>query len=155
LLIPIVTGPGKKNREKIEHNITMTMMSLNPLKDMSTIRTPPTNEVEFEASCAPTSDESFCTSSSRLTDEDGCCLFDDEELAMYLEEGKRVIRAEAHALQVLSDTMDDTSDFARTVALLRRAIGRVVVTGVGKSGIIGQKICATFASTGTPSFFVQ
>jgi arabinose-5-phosphate isomerase len=131
------------------------MISLSSLKELSNSRTPPTNEVEFEGSCATTSDESYCTSSSLLTDEDECCLFDSEELAIYLEEGKRVIQAEAHALQVLSNNMDATSDFARTVALLRRTIGRVVVTGVGKSGIIGQKICATFASTGTPSFFVH
>ena len=45
--------------------------------------------------------------------------------------------------------------FAKAVALLRAAKGRVIVTGIGKSGHVGQKVAATFASTGTPSFFVH
>src|SRR5262245_26756436 len=45
--------------------------------------------------------------------------------------------------------------FEEAVAMLAAARGRVIVTGIGKSGHIGQKVAATFASTGTPSFFVH
>ena len=45
--------------------------------------------------------------------------------------------------------------FARAVELLRAAEGRVIVSGVGKSGIIARKIAATFTSTGTPSVFIH
>jgi arabinose-5-phosphate isomerase len=45
--------------------------------------------------------------------------------------------------------------FARAVAILKNARGRVIVSGIGKSGHVGQKIAATFASTGTPAFFVH
>ncbi|MBV8918268.1 KpsF/GutQ family sugar-phosphate isomerase, partial [Bradyrhizobium sp.] len=47
------------------------------------------------------------------------------------------------------------SPFAETVALIRQASGRVIVTGIGKSGHIARKIAATLASTGTPAFFVH
>jgi arabinose-5-phosphate isomerase len=67
--------------------------------------------------------------------------------------GQRVIRREAGALQVLAEGLDDS--FARAVTLLMAAKGRVIVSGMGKSGHIARKIAATFASTGTPAHFVH
>ena len=61
-----------------------------------------------------------------------------------------VIRAEVKAIQDMADLLGD--DFLKAVALLSNCSGRVVVTGVGKAGIIGQKLSATLASTGTPSY---
>ncbi len=68
-----------------------------------------------------------------------------------LEEARAVIRQERDALDVLEKSLDDT--FCRAVQLIHSASGRVIVTGVGKSGLIGRKIAATLASTGTPAFF--
>lgn len=67
--------------------------------------------------------------------------------------GQRVIAAEAHALRQLGAALGQ--DFASIVALLHRAQGRVIVSGMGKSGHIARKIAATFASTGTPAMFVH
>lgn len=72
---------------------------------------------------------------------------------MILEEAKRVIRVEAEALLALADSLD--GEFEKAVHLILSAQGRVVVTGMGKSGIICQKIAATMASTGTPAFFLH
>ena len=63
------------------------------------------------------------------------------------------IRDEAQAVLGLIDQMDE--DFDRAVDLILHCQGKVIVTGVGKSGHIGAKIAATLASTGTPSFFVN
>jgi arabinose-5-phosphate isomerase len=70
-----------------------------------------------------------------------------------LATGRRVIRREAEALAALADTLGDT--FGRAVGLLMAAKGRVIVSGMGKSGHIARKIAATFASTGTPAHFVH
>lgn len=70
-----------------------------------------------------------------------------------LEEGKRVLAIEARAVQALVDRLDDA--FAKAVDLLFTCKGKVVVSGMGKSGLIGQKIAATLASTGTPAFFLH
>jgi arabinose-5-phosphate isomerase len=70
-----------------------------------------------------------------------------------LEEARRVIRVEAEALLTLADTLD--GDFLRAVQLILASQGRVVVTGMGKSGIICQKIASTMASTGTPALFLH
>ncbi len=70
-----------------------------------------------------------------------------------LSEAKKVIRIEAEALQALADSIDGA--FEQAVRLILAAPGRVVVTGMGKSGLIGQKIASTLASTGTPSFFLH
>lgn len=70
-----------------------------------------------------------------------------------LATGQRVIRREAGALETLAETLDDS--FARAVGLLMAAKGRVIVSGMGKSGHIARKIAATFASTGTPAHFVH
>lgn len=72
---------------------------------------------------------------------------------MSLETAKRVLRIEAEAIAGLIDRLDERFDQA--VELLYRCKGRVVVTGMGKSGLIGRKIAATFASTGTPSQFLH
>ena len=68
-------------------------------------------------------------------------------------EAKKVIRIEAEALQALADSIDGA--FEEAVQLILAAPGRVVVTGMGKSGLIGQKIASTLASTGTPAFFLH
>lgn len=67
--------------------------------------------------------------------------------------GKQVLQIEADAILALHDRIDDA--FAQACQTLLRCEGRVVVTGMGKSGHIGSKIAATFASTGTPAFFVH
>ncbi|MFZ5698203.1 MAG: KpsF/GutQ family sugar-phosphate isomerase [Pseudomonadota bacterium] len=67
--------------------------------------------------------------------------------------GQRVLRMEADAVAALEHRIDDS--FNRACALLLACRGRVIVTGMGKSGHIGSKIAATLASTGTPSFFVH
>ena len=66
---------------------------------------------------------------------------------------QRVIRQEAEALNTLADQLGDS--FAHAVDLLLNAKGRVIVSGMGKSGHIARKIAATFASTGTPAHFVH
>ncbi len=71
----------------------------------------------------------------------------------FLTVAGRVIREEAAALGVLADSLDDS--FAAAVDLLLNAKGRVIVSGMGKSGHIARKIAATFASTGTPAHFVH
>jgi len=66
---------------------------------------------------------------------------------------KRVLEIEAAAIEGLIDRLDER--FERAVELLYECKGRVVVTGLGKSGLIGRKIAATLASTGTPSLFLH
>lgn len=73
--------------------------------------------------------------------------------AVIVEEAKRVIRVEAEALLALAESLN--GEFAKAVDLIISAQGRVVVTGMGKSGIICQKIASTFSSTGTPAFFLH
>lgn len=73
--------------------------------------------------------------------------------AKFLLAAKRVITQEADALMALSDQLDDS--FGEAINLLLNATGRVIVTGMGKSGHIARKIAATFASTGTPAHFVH
>lgn len=72
---------------------------------------------------------------------------------MILEEAKKVIRIEAEALLALAETIN--GEFERAVRLVLDSRGRVVVTGMGKSGLVGQKISSTMASTGTPAFFLH
>jgi arabinose-5-phosphate isomerase len=70
---------------------------------------------------------------------------------------RRTIDTEREGLVALGRALDDglAAPFAETVALIRAATGRVVVTGMGKSGHIGRKVAATLASTGTPALFVH
>jgi arabinose-5-phosphate isomerase len=70
-----------------------------------------------------------------------------------LATAKRVLQIESEAIAGLIDRLDER--FERAVELLRGCKGRVVVTGLGKSGLIGRKVAATFASTGSPSFFLH
>jgi len=71
--------------------------------------------------------------------------------------GENVVRIEAEALRALADRIGGpmAKDFERAVTLLAACTGRVVVTGMGKSGIIGRKIAATLSSTGTPALFLH
>ncbi len=71
----------------------------------------------------------------------------------YIESAQRTIRMEADAVQQQAKHLDD--NFITACELILNCQGRVVVTGMGKSGHIGNKIAATLASTGTPSFFVH
>jgi arabinose-5-phosphate isomerase len=70
-----------------------------------------------------------------------------------LETAKRVLRIEADAIRDLIERLD--ARFVKAVDLLLACKGRVVVTGMGKSGLVGRKIAATLSSTGTPSFFLH
>lgn len=67
--------------------------------------------------------------------------------------GRRVLRLETEALAGVEQRLGE--GFARAVALIVRAKGRVIVTGVGKSGLIARKIAATLTSTGTPATFLH
>jgi arabinose-5-phosphate isomerase len=70
-----------------------------------------------------------------------------------IDEARRVIRVEAQALSAMADRIDVS--FERAVDLILASSGRVIVSGMGKSGLIGQKIASTMASTGTPAFFLH
>ena len=74
-------------------------------------------------------------------------------LARDLAVGRRVIRAEIEGLKQLAEALDGT--FGTALDLCAAASGRVIVTGIGKSGHIARKIAATLASTGTPAQFVH
>ena len=70
-----------------------------------------------------------------------------------IERGRAVVRMEREALAEAERRLDER--FTRAVELIAGATGRVIVTGVGKSGIVGRKIAATLTSTGTPATFVH
>jgi arabinose-5-phosphate isomerase len=70
-----------------------------------------------------------------------------------VERGRRVVRLEREALAIVEERMG--SSFARAVTMIADASGRVIVAGVGKSGLIGRKIAATLTSTGTPALFLH
>ena len=76
-------------------------------------------------------------------------MTDEEIIAI----GKNVLRMEQEALLKLTDTLD--GEFVKAVRLLHDTKGRVIVTGMGKSGHIARKIAATMASVGTPALFVH
>lgn len=71
----------------------------------------------------------------------------------FISHAKRVLDIEADAIVTLKEIVND--NFMDICSILKSCQGRVVVTGMGKSGHIGHKIAATFASTGTPSFFMH
>ena len=75
------------------------------------------------------------------------------EVTPMLESGRRVLRMEAEALRALEARLDDT--FVRAAELILNSSGRVIVSGIGKSGIVGRKIAATLTSTGTPAIFLH
>ena len=70
-----------------------------------------------------------------------------------LREGQRVLAAEARAVWAISERIGES--FVRAVEVLAQAKGRIIVSGIGKSGIIGRKIAATLTSTGTPANFLH
>ncbi len=78
----------------------------------------------------------------------------DEQL---LSSARRTLDLESKGLKALEVALSDglASHFTAAVRIIRDAPGRVIVTGIGKSGHIGQKVASTLASTGTPSFFVH
>jgi arabinose-5-phosphate isomerase len=83
----------------------------------------------------------------------GAHLTSTEQHKEGLKEARRLLKAEAAALQTLAKNLDVS--FTETVELLLRLKGRAIVTGMGKSGHIGAKIAATLASTGTPAFYIH
>ena len=70
-----------------------------------------------------------------------------------LSAARRVIRTEADAVAALDDRLDDS--FVRAVELLASLEGRVVTTGVGKSGQIARRVASTLTSTGTPALYLH
>jgi arabinose-5-phosphate isomerase len=76
-----------------------------------------------------------------------------DETKAILEEIRRVLAVEIEGVQQVHDQVD--ADFARSVIAIRDCTGKVVVTGVGKSGIVAAKIASTLTSTGTPAIFLH
>lgn len=70
-----------------------------------------------------------------------------------LQLGKEVLTQEAHALSQIASQLGD--EFFRAAQLILNCQGRLIISGIGKSGHIGRKLAATFASTGTPAYFVH
>ncbi len=70
-----------------------------------------------------------------------------------LEEAKRVLKIEADSILELSERVDE--NFIKAIDLLYNCKGKVVFMGMGKSGLVARKIASTFASTGTPAFFIH
>jgi arabinose-5-phosphate isomerase len=70
-----------------------------------------------------------------------------------IDEAKNILKIEAEAVQALVDRIDES--FIEAINIMYACSGKVVVTGMGKSGIIGKKIAATLASTGTPALFLN
>jgi len=77
----------------------------------------------------------------------------DQKLKQALNRSREVLRVEARAVNRLADAVN--GEFLRALKLIDKVRGRVLLTGVGKSGLIARKIAATFSSTGTPSYFVH
>lgn len=73
--------------------------------------------------------------------------------ALLVERGRRVLALEAEALRASEAALGEP--FAQAVRLLAACTGRVIVAGVGKSGLVGRKMAATFTSTGTPAMFLH
>lgn len=72
---------------------------------------------------------------------------------MSISQAKEVIKVEAEGVIALLDQID--SNFEKAIEMIMACPARVIITGIGKSGIIGQKIAATLNSTGTPAFFLH
>ena len=70
-----------------------------------------------------------------------------------LRVAREAIRTEAEALEKMERTLDDR--FVEAVTMILGSRGKLIITGMGKSGLIGRKMAATFASTGTPSFYLH
>ncbi|WP_323705791.1 SIS domain-containing protein [Thiorhodovibrio frisius] len=78
---------------------------------------------------------------------------DSKQTLQTLTIGRAVTKLEIEALQRMRERLDDA--FERAVSLMLHTDDRVMVLGMGKSGLIGRKIAATLASTGTPAYFVH
>jgi arabinose-5-phosphate isomerase len=78
-----------------------------------------------------------------------------EDARSIINTAQRTIRIEAEALLALADSLDDTTDFQACVEAIAASPGRLVITGIGKSAIVAQKITATLNSTGTPALFLH
>lgn len=74
-------------------------------------------------------------------------------VAEELAQARRVLELESAAIAHLCERLDET--FLRAVELVHRCEGRIIVTGMGKSGLIGRKVAATFSSLGVPTFFLH
>lgn len=72
---------------------------------------------------------------------------------MFIEQARKVLKIEADAINSLIDRIDE--NLIKAIDIIYSCNGRVVITGMGKSGIIGKKIAATLASTGTPALFMH
>lgn len=77
----------------------------------------------------------------------------DSNKAQIIELARKAINTEMLALKHMSEALDD--NFANAVEIILAGKGKCIVTGMGKSGLVGRKIAATLASTGTPSFFLH
>ena len=71
----------------------------------------------------------------------------------WLAKAREVLDIETRGLAAVRDRLDDS--FVRALGIMAGCSGRVVITGLGKSGLVGRKIAATLSSTGTPSFFLH
>lgn len=80
-------------------------------------------------------------------------MTDDKDRADWLAKAREVLDIEARGLTAVRDRLDES--FVRALELMASCAGRVVVTGLGKSGLVGRKIAATLSSTGTPAFFLH
>ena len=78
---------------------------------------------------------------------------DRAELMSFIKSAKRTIQLESQAIAQLAEQLNH--DFSSACELCLHCEGRIVVTGMGKSGHIASKIAATLASTGTPAFFMH
>lgn len=71
----------------------------------------------------------------------------------FIEQAKNILRIEAESIEALIDRVDES--FIEAIEMMYSCSGKVVVTGMGKSGLIGKKIAATLASTGTPALYLN
>lgn len=78
-----------------------------------------------------------------------------EKNSTILRTARQTIRIEAETLLALADSLDGTPDFSACVQALAAGVGRLALTGIGKSAIVAQKIAATLNSTGQPAFFLH
>jgi arabinose-5-phosphate isomerase len=74
-------------------------------------------------------------------------------MSLHIDEGKRVLRIEAQSILDMMDRLDES--FENAVEMIAQCKGKVILTGMGKSGQIARKISSTFSSTGTPSVFLH
>jgi arabinose-5-phosphate isomerase len=81
--------------------------------------------------------------------------FEKPDTELILASARRTIEVEAAALAKLANTLDDSSDFVACVKTIALSRGRLILTGVGKSALIAQKIVSTLNSTGTPALFMH